>query len=176
MSEKKFLNCVMTQGVFLFILGILMLVLPKISPVSFGFMMSFSFIAYGGYKAINAFIMKNLSLHYILDIVAGILLLAAGILFLFVPEISLIQIIGLAGCYFLLESVSSSAFATQTAGVLKFRHLGYFSAFIQFLFGVITLFILPSGAIWLVGVMAGFNFLFSGMFIVNMYFATQYLN
>ena len=176
MSEKKFLNCVITQGVFLFILGIFMLFLPKISIISFGAVLSFGFISYGGYKAINAFLMRNLSLHYVIDITAGLLLLFAGMLFLFIPEISLIQIIGLTGCYFLLESVSSSAFATQTAGVLKFRQCGYFTAFIQFLFGLITLFILPSGAIWLTGIMTGFDFLISGILTMNMFFATKYLN
>ena len=95
MSENKFLNCVITHGNFLFILGILILFLPKISSVSFGTVISFSFIAYGGYKAINAFLMRNLSLHYTLDITAGILLLFIGLLFLFIPEITLIQIIGM---------------------------------------------------------------------------------
>ena len=174
MSERKFLNCIITEGVFLFLLGLFMLVLPKITPLSFGFIVSFAFISYGLYKAANAFIMRNMSLHYIIDIISGIVLALAGILLLLLPFVSLMYVIALTGCYFFLASLSSSSRTEQVKGVLKLRGYGYFISLIQFLFGLITIFILPSGAVWISGILISLDFLLSGMLLINMYLATKY--
>ena len=53
MSESKFLSCVLTESLLMLSLGLCMLIIPKITIVSFGLMMCLSFIIYGGYKVIN---------------------------------------------------------------------------------------------------------------------------
>lgn len=174
MSERKFLNCIITEGVLLFLLGLFMLILPKVTPLSFGFIVSFSFISYGLYKAFNAFIMRNMSLHYIIEVLSGIMLASAGILLLFLPYVNLMLVIALTGCYFFLASLSSSSRTEQVKGILKLRGYGYFVSFIQFLFGLITVFILPSGAVWITGILISLDFLLSGTLLINMFFATKY--
>ena len=59
MTEKKFLKFVLIEGIVLTILGISMLMLPKISSLTFGVMICIGFIIYGFYKTINAFLTKN---------------------------------------------------------------------------------------------------------------------
>ena len=49
MTEKKFLSFVLVEGILLMVLGIAMLILPKLTTITFGFLLSLSFIIYGGF-------------------------------------------------------------------------------------------------------------------------------
>ena len=69
MSESRFLKFVLIESILLLILGLSMLILPKITMISFGFMMCLSFVVYGGYKLISALMTRFFSRHYILDII-----------------------------------------------------------------------------------------------------------
>ena len=80
MSESRFLSCVLTESILLLVLGLGMLILPKITMISFGLMICLSFIIYGGYTVINALVTKNFSQHFILNIILGIILFVSGIL------------------------------------------------------------------------------------------------
>ena len=79
MTEKRFLSFVLIEGILLSVLGLGMLMLPKITTISFGLMLCLTFVIYGGYKVINAILTKNYSRHFILNVVAGLLLFAVGI-------------------------------------------------------------------------------------------------
>ena len=59
MTEKRFLSYVLTEGILLTILGLAMLMLPKVTTITFGMMICLAFIIYGGYKAINAILTRN---------------------------------------------------------------------------------------------------------------------
>ena len=83
MSEKRFLNFVFIEGTILMILGLCVLILPKLTSVSFGVMLSSAFIAYGLYKIILSIINKNFALNIIWNIFLGFFILTIGILLLF---------------------------------------------------------------------------------------------
>lgn len=175
MTEKRFLSFVLIEGILLATLGLGMLMLPKITAVSFGLMLCLVFIIYGGYKAINAFMTRNYTRHYILNIIVGLLLLVVGIFLFMAPMFNLVLITGLIGVYFLLESISSTAFAVQNKNTLYFWWADIFVAILQFLLGVIIILGLPSTALWVVGVLAGVNFLIAGMVMISMYLSTKYI-
>ena len=175
MTESRFLNCVLTESILLLILGLGMLILPKITMVSFGFMICFSFIAYGGYKIINAIMTKNFSRHFILDIIVGFILLLNGVLLLTASFLDITLIIGLSGIYFILKSLSSSAFTFQTRKTLIFWWMCLFLAILELIFGVLIIIVLPSAALWLVGILTGLDFILSGMVYMNMYISTKYV-
>ena len=175
MTESKFLNYILTESTLLLILGLSMLILPKVSMISFGFMMCLAFIIYGGYKAITSFLTKNFSRHYILDIISGFILTINGVVLFISPAFDIMFVIGLAGVYFILKSLSSSAFAVQTRKTLNFWWMCLFLAIMELLFGMIIIIILPSAALWLVGVLMGMDFIFSGMVYLNMYISTKYM-
>lgn len=175
MTENRFLSFVLTESVLLLCLGLGMLILPKVSMVSFGFMMCLSFIIYGGYKVICAILTKNFSRHYILDIIVGLILFLAGVLLIGTPIFDVMLIIGLGGVYFVLKSISSSAFTVQTRKTLNFWWMCLFLAVLELLLGIIVIIILPSAALWLIGVLVGLDFILSGMVYMNMYISTKYM-
>ena len=59
MSEKRFLNFILFEGIILTILSLSILILPKLTNVTFGVMLSAGFITYGLYKILTSFFNKN---------------------------------------------------------------------------------------------------------------------
>jgi len=175
MSESKFLSCVITESILLLVLGLGMLILPKVTIISFGLMMCLSFIIYGGYKVINALITKNFSRHFILDIIVGLILFISGVMLFAAPFMDIMVIIGLSGVYFILKSISSSAFSVQTRKTLNFWWMCLFLAILELFFGISVIVLIPSAALWLIGVMTGMDFILSGMVYMNMYISTKYM-
>lgn len=176
MSESRFLNFVLTESSLMLILGLSMLILPKITLISFGFMMCISFISYGGFKVLSAILTRNFSRHYVIDIIIGLILTINGFLLFIVPVFDIMLLIGLAGVYFILKSISSCAFSIQTRKTLNFWWACIFLAIIELLFGLITIIMLPSAALWLIGILTGLDFILSGMIYMNMYISTKYLH
>ena len=105
MFEKRLLNCIMIEGIALIVLSLCVLILPKLTTLSYGVMLACAFIAYGIYKIINAFVNKNSVIGMIFCILMGIFLTTIGILILFVPNVNLLWLIALTGVYFILESI-----------------------------------------------------------------------
>ena len=175
MSESRFLSYVLTESILLLCLGLGLLILPKVSMISFGLMMCLSCIVYGGYKILEAVLTKNFSRHYLLDIFVGLILLINGFLLFLAPSLDIMIIIGLAGAYFILKSISSSAFMVQTRKTLNFWWMCHFLAIIELLLGFLVIVMLPSAALWLIGVMTGMDFILSGMVYMNMYISTKYM-
>ena len=175
MTESRFLSFVLTEGLLLLFLGFGMLILPKVSMVSFGYMMFLSFIIYGGYKSISAVLTKNFSKHFILDITVGLLLFANGILLYFLQAVNMMIIVGLAGVYFVLKSISSFSFTVQTRKTLNFWWMCIFLALLEMFVGLCVIIMLPSAAIWLIGILTGLDFILSGVVLMNMYISTNYM-
>ncbi len=175
MTEKKFLSCVLTEGILLTALGLAMLLLPKITTITFGLMLCLAFIIYGGYKAINAFMTRNYSRHFIFNMILGLILIAIGVLLYLAPMFNLILITSIIGVYFFLESISSIAFGVQNRKTLYFWWADIFVAILQFLLGLIIIVGLPSTALWVIGILAGINFLIAGMVMISMFISTRYV-
>ena len=106
MSEKRFLNFVFTEGLLLTILGACILILPKLTSMSFGVMLSVAFITYGVYKIATTIINRNYSTHFLWSLILGLYILTIGILLLLVPKISLLWLVALTGVFFLLAAIS----------------------------------------------------------------------
>lgn len=174
MTEKRFLGFFLTEGILLTVLGIVMLMIPKVTTATFGIMISIAFIVYGGYKIINALITKSYLRHFLFNILIGLILIAIGIMLLNAPYINLLLITCFAGVYFILESISTWAFAVQNRKVINMWWAGIPVAIMQFLLGLIIILGLPSTALWVVGILAGVNFLISGVVMISAYLATKY--
>ena len=174
MTEKKFLSCILTEGVLLALLGLAMLMLPKVTSITFGMMICLAFIVYGGYKAINAFLTRHYTRHFFLNIVLGVLLIGLGLFLFTAPMFNLVIITSAIGVYFFLESISTCAFAIQNRKTLYFWWADIPIAVMQFLLGLIIIVGLPSTALWIIGILAGINFLITGMIMISMFIATKY--
>ncbi len=173
MTEKRFLSFVLIEGILLSVLGLGMLMLPKITTISFGLMLCLTFIVYGGYKVINAILTKNYSRHFVLNVVSGLLLFLTGVFLFMAPMFNLLLITSAIGVYFILESISSIAFAVQNKNTLYFWWLAILVGVMQFLLGLIIILGLPSTALWVVGILAGINFLIAGVVLISMYISTK---
>ena len=173
MSEKRFLSFVLTEGIISIILGCCLLILPKISEITFGLILAIVLTVYGGYKATKSFLSRNFETHFILNIIAGIFLLFSGIGLFFAPFFEMILIVSMVGVYFVLESVTTAAFGTQVMNIFYFWRYEIIVSIIQLLFGLILIVIFPS--LWVAGVLLGVDLIMSGAILLNMFFAKKYI-
>ncbi len=175
MTESRFLSYVLTESVLLLSLGLGMLILPKVSVVSFGYVMFVAFLIYGGFKCISAILTRNFSRHFILDVILGIILFLNGVLLFFLNIVDMMWIIGLTGIYFILKSISAFSFTIQTRKTLNFWWMCIFLSIIELIFGIATIIVFPSAALWLIGVLTGLDFILTGVVLMNMYISTEYM-
>ena len=174
MPEKKFLNFVLTEGCLLFVAGLLMLILPKFTSITIGVLFCISIFIYGIYKIISAINTRNFSKHYPLNLVLGILLAILGLVLFFKPMINFLIISSFLGLYFILESISTTAFAIQTRKLLYLWWVNLFVALFQLLTGILFILTIPTGSFWIIGIFVGLNFLFAGIVLINMFISNKY--
>ena len=167
MSENRFLSCILTEGLLLVVLALMILILPKVSNFSFGFMFCLILIIYGGYKMLISFLSKNFDRYYVLNILVSGALLITGLTMLILPVVDMTVIVSILGIYFVIQSILTNSFILQTKTVLN--NLRYFSLIpiIQLFTGVLLIIFLP--ALWIGGILAGLNFLLTGVVLLNMY-------
>ena len=163
MSEKRLLNFIFIEGLLLTVLGLCVLILPKLTSLTFGIMLSVAFIAYGLYKIVTSFINKNFISNILWCIFMGVYILTIGILLLLVPKISILWLIAFTGIFFLLESISSAAFMAKVRSMFNFIGCKGFAAIILFLIGLIIILGLPVMSFWVVALLSGIALLIKGL-------------
>lgn len=173
MSEKRFLCFIFIEGIILTILGLCILILPKLTTLTFGVMLSSAFITYGVYKIIISIINRKYASSVIWNIFLGLFILTIGILLLFVPKINLLWLIALTGIYFLLESISSTVFINQIRNVLNGLGCKYFTTFVLFAIGLIIVIGVPVIAFWVVALLCGISFLLKGMSKITLFLTNK---
>ena len=161
------------EGTLLTILGLCVLILPKLTSLSFGIMLSGALITYGAYKIITAIINRGYIANIVFKIGLGIFAVTSGVLLLFVPKISLLWLIALIGVYFLLESICSAVFTTQIRNILNLYGINIFSSIILFLIGLIIVIGVPVISFWLVAMLSGLGFLIKGMAKNSLYLSNK---
>ena len=163
MSEKRLLNCIMVEGIMLMVLSLCILILPKLTTLSYGVMLAGAFIAYGVYKIIHSIMNKDYGINMIFCISMGVFLATLGILILFVPRINLLWLVALTGVYFVLESISSVVYAMKLRNMYHFWGCKLFSAVILFIAGLLIILGVPIMSFWMVTVLSGIALLIKGM-------------
>lgn len=175
MTEKRFLNFVLIEGILLSVLGVCMLMLPKVTSLTFGLLICIGLIVYGIYKIAHAIVTRNYERHFVLNIVIGAVLAVLGIVLLSVPQINLLIITSIIGVYFLVESISNTAFAVQTRKSMSMWWVVLLIAIMQFLMGLIIIIGLPMTSLWVVGMLLGINFLVTGMGLISFWLSNKYV-
>jgi uncharacterized membrane protein HdeD (DUF308 family) len=163
MSEKRFFNFIFIEGLLLLVLGLCVLILPKLTSVTFGVMLSAAFITYGIYKAVVSIINKNYVSNIIYSVFLGIYILTIGVLLLLVPRISLLWLIALIGVFFLMESISSVVFISKMRNISNSLACKGFAALVLFLVGLIIILGVPVMSFWMVALLSGIAFVVKGM-------------
>lgn len=173
MLEKRFLNLVGIDGIFSIILGIIMLMVPKITSFAVAFILAIILTAYGLYRIVNSVIERKYIRHVFLNIFIGLILLTCGIILFLYPVFNLVLLTSTIAVYFILESIATAAFAFQTRGIVHVWWLNLLTAFLQFFLGLIIILGLPTTALWTIGILLGINFLFSGMSMLMVAMSTK---
>lgn len=163
MSEKKFLNCIIVEGFVLLTLGLCILILPKLTALSFGVMLSVAFISYGAYKITHSIMNKKYHQCFVLALLLGIFLTVIGISLLLVPQIDLLWIIASIGIFFLLDSIMTASYAAKIRNLYSFWGGKLFSALVLFATGFVIILGLPVMSFWFVTMLSGIALLFKGM-------------
>lgn len=174
MTEKRFLNFVSIEGILLFVLGLGMLMFPKLTSLTFGLMICIGLIVYGIYKIAHAIVTRKYERHFVLNIVIGALIAALGIVLLCIPQMNLLIITSILGVYFLIESISNTAFAFQSRNNFHMWWVVFLIAIMQFIFGLIVILGLPMTSMWVVGMLLGINFVVAGMGLISFWLANRY--
>ena len=174
MSEKKLLNFIITEGVLLLCLGLGMLLIPKLTPISFANALCFSFLVYGLYKTINGILIRNYAGYFMMNIISGLILFVTGFIILFSAFFDIFPITSLTGLYFITESLTTSAFAFRGRSLLRLRASAFILSLFQLFLGMFVILCIPPSAIWVAGLFAGIDFLLSGVILINIYYGTVY--
>ena len=174
MSEHRFLSFIFLEGIILTVLGLCILIIPKLTELSFGVMLSSAFISYGIYKIIHSSVNKNFSRNFLMELFLGAFILTLGILLLLVPKINLLWLIALIGIYFLLESISTSAFISQIRNMYNSWGCKLVCAVIMAIIGIFIVISLPAMSFWVVAMLCGMGFLIKGMSKIALYNANKY--
>lgn len=174
MPEKKFLNYIFIEGAILTFTALCILIIPKITELSFGIMLSSGFIVYGFYKIINSVFNKNYLRGYLTEMLLGIFLSIIGVLLLFVPRVSILWLIAMTGIYFLFESLQTSVFISQIRTMYNFWGCKYISGGAMFLIGLLIITALPAMSFWVAAMLSGLGFLIKGMSKIALYNSNKY--
>lgn len=167
MSENRFLSYILTEGLLLTVLALMILILPKVTDFSFGFVLCLILIIYGGYKMITSFLSRNFDRYFILNILASGILLITGLTMLILPVIDMTIIVSVLGIYFIVQSILTNSFLLQIKAVLNFPKLTCLFSIIQLFFGILLITLFPT--LWVSGILVGLNFLLAGIILINMY-------
>ncbi len=166
---KRFCNTFLTEGIFLLVIGALLLLLPIFTTITMSMLISLALVFAGVYKFINTIIRRDEIEKPWLNVIVSLLMVWAGIYLTMMPVYNLFLLTIGVGIYFLLEGVNSMFMAFQTKGVFKYWWVGLLVGFAQFGLALLIAFGLPGTALYTIGLMVGVSLLLSGIALISVY-------
>lgn len=162
-------DILLSEGIFLIIMGILMVYLSQTTTVILAFLLSIGLVFIGVYRIINSIIIRKEIASPILSVMSGLFLLLIGLYLVFHPLFNTLFLTIAAAIYFMLESISSFSSAISTKGFKQVFWVSLFTGIVQLLLSIAILFGLPYTALWFVGMLLGINFIFAGITSISGY-------
>ncbi len=166
---KRFCNTFLVEGLFVMIVGAMLLLLPQISTLALSLMISVALILAGIYKFISSIIRRDEIEKSWLSVLISVLMIVTGTYLTVRPLFSLLILTMIVGVYFVLEGINSMIMAFETKGVLKHWWVGIFAGLAQFALAFIILFGMPSSALFTIGILIGVNMILSGITLISVY-------
>lgn len=166
---KRFCNTFLVEGMFLMILGALLLFLPQISTFAVSLLISVALIIGGIYKLISSIIRRDEIEKSWLSALIALLMIGAGAYLTVKPFFSVLVLTMSIGIYFVLEGINSMVIAFESKGILKQWWVGLFAGLAQFALAFIILFGLPGTALYTIGVLIGVSMLLSGVALLSVF-------
>ena len=166
---KRFCNTFLVEGIFVLIVGMLLLILPQVSTLALSLMISVALILAGIYKFISSIIRRDEIEKSWLSATIALLMIVTGAYLTIRPLFNLFLLTMGVGIFFVLEGVNSMVMAFESKGVLKHWWVGLLAGLAQFALAFIILFGLPGTALFTIGVLIGVSMLLSGIALISVY-------
>lgn len=166
---KRFCNTFLVEGIFILIVGMLLLLLPQVSTLALSLMISVALILAGIYKLVSSIIRRDEIEKSWLSAIIALLMIGTGAYLTIRPLFNLFLLTMGVGIYFVLEGINSMIIAFESKGVLKHWWVGLIAGLAQFALAFIILFGMPGTALFTIGVLIGINMLLSGIALISVY-------
>ena len=166
---KRFCNTFLVEGIFILIVGMLLVILPQVSTLALSLMISVALILAGIYKLISSVIRRDEIEKSWLSAIIAILMIGTGAYLTVRPLFNLFLITLGVGIYFVLEGINSMIIAFESKGVLKHWWVGILAGLAQFALAFLILFGLPGSALYTIGLLLGISMIFSGIALISVY-------
>ena len=160
---KRTGDILLSEGIFLIIIGAIMLYLSQSTTIILAFLLSIGLSFIGIYRIINSIIARKEIASPFLSIMSGFILLIIGLYLVFHPLFNTLLLTVATALYFLLESISSFSSAVSVKGFKPIFWVALFTGVVQLLLSIVILIGLPYSALWFVGMLVGINFIFAGI-------------
>lgn len=152
----------LTEGIFLILIGLFMIYMCQSTTLILSFMLSIGLFFVGLYRTVNSFILRKELHNPFISIMSAILLTLIGLYLIFHPLFNTLVLTIAVALFFIIESVNSFSAAIEAKGFKQVFWVSLFSGIIQLVLASIILLGLPYTALWLLGLLIGVNFVFSG--------------
>ena len=166
---KRFCNTFLIEGIFILIIGMLLLLLPQVSTLALSLMISVALILAGIYKLVSSIIRRDEIEKSWLSAIIALLMIGTGAYLTIRPLFNLFLLTMGVGIYFVLEGINSMIISFESKGVLKHWWVGLIAGLAQFALAFIILFGMPGTALFTIGVLIGINMLLSGVALISVY-------
>lgn len=167
MSSKRLFCIMATEGMLLLILGLAILIFPKLINITFFITLGAAFIAYGIFKFVSSIINRPYGL-FVCELLLGIYLFMLGIIMPLYPNIDIDWIIAFCGIYLILEGILTTSWS---AFIKYYLHLWYLKlplSAILVLFGLIILIKTPNISFTKTALFIGTAFILKGVLKIAM--------
>jgi uncharacterized membrane protein HdeD (DUF308 family) len=161
---KRHWGWMLALGILWIILGSLAIIMPFAATLAFELVLG-GLLAFGGIaQVIQAFGCRGWR-GFAMHLLGGILALVIGVFFLFFPIQGVLTVTLLLGAYFLAAGAFKIVTAIQHRTV---RNWGWvmFSGLLSIAIGLVIWFAWPGSAIWVLGILVGVEFIFTGWSMV----------
>ena len=166
---KRFCNTFLVEGIFILVLGLMLLVLPQLSTLALSLMISVALILAGIYKLISSVIRRDEIEKSWLSAIIALLMIVTGAYLTIRPLFNLFILTMGVGIYFVLEGINSMVMAFEGRGILKHWWVGLIAGLAQFALAFFILFGMPATALYTIGLLIGINMIISGISLLSVY-------
>ena len=158
-------------GILMIILGILAIGLPGVAALAVDIFLGWLLVVGGIAQGIHAFSARQWQ-GFIVQLLSAVLYLVAGVLLLAFPLQGVLTLTLVLALLFVMEGLCRALFAVRVRPTSGWGWM-LFSGIVAVILGVLIWMQWPSAAAWAIGLLAGMNFLFSGLMMVMLGLAAR---
>lgn len=159
---RKRLGRLIVMSIVLIVLGILSIIMPAISSVTFTLVLALILLAGGIIRVIKSFHSHPVR-GFWLNLVTGVLYAIAGLVILVNPLAGTLSLTAIVGTLFMGEGIFTIIMAFQVRPGGQESWMMVLDGVITLIMGILVWNQFPSSALWLIGLYVGISLLMSGI-------------